>query len=310
MSRYNSTKSGRRGTLKFACFVLCAVTILASTASGQEADKKPTNFYAITGNGLRDTSWIFGTYHLVKSSYLDAVPAVLQAFQRSKGVAVELVIDSSKTARVATMGLMKDKTLSELLDKSFQDTLDNELKTTLGVGMAQFNQLKPINVALTLSMVYLLYDPASLLRQYSGSMLDGYFAESARQDGKTITELETIEEQMNLLFNTSTNEEQVNQLKYFLRNKRDMVNQGNDLLANWFAHDLNKMYAITVKGLAVFGNEADYLNKRNDRWMKVLPGLIKKESQFIAVGALHLAGPRGLVKQFEEIGYTLTPIKL
>ena len=89
-----------------------------------------------------------------------------------------------------------------------------------------------------------------------------------------------------------------------------MINQGNDLIANWFAHDLNKMYAITMKGLAVFGNETDYLDKRNDRWMKVLPGLINKESQFIAVGALHLAGPRGLVKQLEELGYTLTPIKL
>lgn len=310
MNSYNSTKPGKEKSFHMACLMLIAATLLGSPASSQSTDKQPTNFYAITGNGLKDTSWLFGTYHLVKSSYLDGVPVVMQAFNKAKGVVVELVIDTSKTAWAASMGLMKDKTLAELLDKPFKDSLDNELKTTMGVGIVQVNKLKPINVALTLSMVYLLYDPASLLRQYSGSMLDGYFAESAKQGGKTITEFETIEEQMNLLFNTSTNEEQVNQLKYFLRNKKDMINQGNDLIANWFAHDLNKMYAITMKGLAVFGNETDYLDKRNDRWMKVLPGLIKKESQFIAVGALHLAGPRGLVKQLEELGYTLTPIKL
>ena len=34
-----------------------------------------------------------------------------------------------------------------------------------------------------------------------------------------------------------------------------------------------------------------------------------KESQFIAVGALHLAGPFGLVLQLQELGYTVTPIK-
>ena len=56
-------------------------------------------------------------------------------------------------------------------------------------------------------MVYLFADPASLLHQYTGAMLDGYFAETGEKGGKAITELETIEEQMDILFNTSTNEE-------------------------------------------------------------------------------------------------------
>jgi uncharacterized protein YbaP (TraB family) len=44
--------------------------------------------------------------------------------------------------------------------------------------------------------------------------------------------------------------------------------------------------------------------------MTKLPDLLKRQSQFIAVGALHLAGPYRLVKQLKEPGYTLTPIKL
>lgn len=39
-------------------------------------------------------------------------------------------------------------------------------------------------------------------------------------------------------------------------------------------------------------------------------GFTEKESQFIAVGALHLSGPSGLVKQLQDMGYTLTSIKL
>lgn len=141
-------------------------------------------------------------------------------------------------------------------------------------------------------------------------MLDGYFAEAGKQAGKTVTEFETIEEQMNLLFNSATNEEQVDQLKLFLRNKNDMINQVNELIDNWFKHDLEKMYAVSERGLAVFGNENDFLTNRNNKWMKTLPGLLKKESQFIAVGALHLAGSSGLIKQLQLLGYTLTPIKL
>jgi uncharacterized protein YbaP (TraB family) len=283
--------------------------LLGISANGQEI-KQQSNFYAITGNGLKDTSWLFGTYHLVKSSYLNEVPEVVQAFNKAKAVTVELVLDSSKTVAAASMGLLKNKTLSDLLDKPFSDSLQKELKTVLGIGIEQINQLKPINVALTLSMVYLVTDTKSPLQKYSGSMLDGYFAEKGKLAGKKITEFETIEEQMNVLFNSVSNEEQVNQLKYFVRNKSEMINQGNELIENWFKHDLEKMYSVSEKGMAVFGNENDFLNNRNNKWMKMLPGLLKKESQFIAVGALHLAGPSGLVKQLQDLGYTLTPIKL
>jgi len=208
------------------------------------------------------------------------------------------------------MGLIKEKTLATYLERPFKDSLETELKSTLGVGIAQLNQLKPVNVALTLSMVYLITDKNSPLQKYSGSMLDGYFAATGKQAGKKITEFETIEEQMNVLFNSSSNEEQVNQLKLFLRNKTDMINQGNELIENWFKHDLNKMYAVSEKGFAVFGNENDFLSKRNDKWMQTIPGLMKNQSQFIAVGALHLAGPHGLVEQLKQLGYTLTPVKL
>ena len=314
MNNYHSTKIKKKKifAVRFGAALLMFIfgILLGLTGKAQETNRQESNFYAVTGKGLKDTSWLFGTYHLVKSSYLDEVPAVVSAFKKSKGVAVELVIDSAKLPMAASMGLLKDKTLSELLDIPFKDSLNNEVQITLGVGIAQLNQLKPINVALTLSMVYLITDKNSPLQKYSGAMIDGFFAETAKKAGKKVTEFETLEEQMNVLFNSSTNEEQVKQLKFFLRNKTEMIGQGNELIENWFKHDLAKMYAVSEKGLAVFGNENDFLKKRNDKWMQTIPALMKKEPQFIAVGALHLAGPYGLVKQLQQLGYTLTPIKL
>ncbi len=314
MNKTISTKKMKIKTyaVRIAAGVLMFIfgMLLGYRAKAQETTKPQSNFYAITGNGLKDTSWLFGTYHLIKSSYLNEVPAVMQAFNKSKGVAVELVLDSAKSVAASSMGMLKDKTLSDMLDKSFKDSLDKELKMSLGVGLEPLNQLKPINVALTLSMVYLVTEKNSPLQKYSGSMLDGYFAEKGKQAGKKISEFETIEEQMNLLFNSATNEEQVGQLKLFLRNKTEMINQGNELIANWLKHDLDKMYAVSAKGLEVFGNEAEFLANRNNKWMKTLPGLLKQGPQFIAVGALHLTGPTGLVKQLQDQGYTLSPIKL
>ncbi len=292
-------------------FILVIFGLLKALFCNAQESKQPNgNFYAITGKGIKDTSWLFGTYHLVKSSYMDEVPAVMQAFTKSAGVVVELVIDSAKLPMAAQMGMLKDKTLSELLDKPFADSLEKEIQSTLGVGIAQINQLKPINVALTLSMVYIITDKSSPLNKYTGSPIDGYFAATGKEKGKQVTSLETIEEQMDLLFNKSSNEEQATQLKMFLRNKQEMIKQGNDLVESWFKHDLNSMQAISQKGLDLFGGGDELLRKRNDKWMQVLPGLMAKQSQFIAVGALHLAGTDGIINQLQQSGYTITAVKL
>ena len=235
---------------------------------------------------------------------------VQASFTKAKGVVVEIVIDSSQLAAAQAMGMLKNKTLSGLLDKPFSDSLDKELQTAIGVGLARLDQLKPMNVSLILSVVYLMKNNREKLDQYKGLSLDAHFAAQGKKTMKNITALETIEEQMDLLFNKTTDEEQASQLKLFIRYKNEVVPMGDELLRHWFNHDLNGMYSIYKRSVAFSGERDDLVKDRNNHWMKQLPGLLSKESQFIAVGALHLAGADGLVKQLEQSGYTVTPVKL
>ena len=313
MTKNNSTKAYKPAAsiVKLAApiFIFTILIFSSCKLAAQVSKDSPGIFYAVTGNGLKDTSWLFGTYHLINSDYLNEIQGVNRAFVKSKGLVVEIVMDSSKMAEVQAMGMMKNKTLSSLLDKPFSDSLEIELKNSIGVGIAQMNQLKPITVTLTLSIVYLMKNNSGILNKYGGLPLDINFVKNGKKLAKNVTALETVEEQMNLLFNRTSDEEQVNQLKLFLRNKNEMIQLGDELLQNWFDGDLNSMHTIYEKSIALSG-EKDYLVKgRNDHWMKVLPGLITGEPQFIAVGALHLAGPDGLVKQLQGLGYTVTPIK-
>lgn len=50
------------------------------------------------------------------------------------------------------------------------------------------------------------------------------------------------------------------------------------------------------------------LTDRNYNWMKVIPGIIKEKSAFIAVGAVHLGGEEGLINLLKKEGYTVEPI--
>ena len=290
--------------------LLMITTFTLSLLSAQVTDNRPGIFYAITGKGLKDTSWLFGTFHLVNDSYLSEIPRAAESFKKARGVVVEIVIDSSELQATQQYGISKDKKLTDVLDKPFLDSLETELKNNIGAGVDQFNQLKPMNVTLTLSIIHLIKNNSAQLKKYTGLPLDAYFANAGKKMNKSITPLETIGEQMELLFNSQSIEQQAEALKTFLRKKTEMLKLSDQLLQSWFSHDMGAMNNIYQQTMELSGEEDYLVKERNLRWMKVLPGLLQKESQFIAVGALHLAGQFGLVEQLKQSGYTVTPVKL
>ena len=158
---------------------------------------------------------------------------------------------------------------------------------------------------LTISMVELMKDNQGLIKKYSGQPLDVFFAAKTKAAKKTVKALETLMQQMDILFNSIPDEKQAKMLQRFIREKEKNIQMGNELLQLYFENDLDKIYALYQRTLQSTG-DMDYLvSKRNNEWMKQLPALISKQSNFIAVGALHLAGPDGLVEQLRKAGYTV-----
>lgn len=278
--------------------------------SKTSAQVKPGVFYAVTGNEAKDTSWLFGTYHLINDAYLKEAPAVLKAFNKVTNTVVEIVMDSSELTDANAKALLKNRQLKNLLDGPFADSLDAELKASIGQGIEQVNVLKPMTVMLTLSMSQLMKDNQALLKKYSGQPLDAFFASQAKATGKTVTALETITQQMDMLFNSITDEEQATMLQSYLRNKEKNKALSNELIKSYFENDLQKIYSIYQQSLQASGDMDFLITKRNNDWIKQLPPLLNKQSNFIAVGALHLAGPNGLVEQLRTAGYTVIPKNL
>lgn len=291
------------------CIIILCFALNIDKLSAQDSDSNQGIFYEVTKAGVVDTSWLFGTYHLVNDGFIKNKQNLQSVFNRSKSVIVEVEVDNADMTLVQSMGMLKEKQLTDLLQKSFADSLNMELKSTLGIGVSEMNQVKPINVMITLSMVYLMKNNP-LLKELQGIPLDAYFANTGKTSGKEVISLESITEQMDILFNKMTDEEQVRQLELFLRNKESMIQMGDDLLKSWFDNDMNNIYAIYEKMDKITGN-TDFLTKdRNNKWMKTIPKLIETKSQFIAVGALHLAGMDGLVNQLQNDGFSVKPIKL
>ena len=63
---------------------------------------------------------------------------------------------------------------------------------------------------------------------------------------------------------------------------------------------------VSDEGYAEF--EQTMVTARNKTMAQSAGPILDKGNAFIAVGALHLPGPQGLVEEFRRAGYTVTPV--
>ena len=287
--------------LVFLCLALTQV------AMAQQPAAMSSLLWKITGNGLKKPSYLYGTYHLVPSGYLPADGKVMTAFQSAKGVIVEIEMDSAVMMRTSMMAIMPQNKLSQLLDSADYALVDQEFKASTGYGLQPFDQVKPIALTLMLTLAYNA-EVAPWMATYKGAMLDMYFQEEGRRQGKNILALETVEAQMRMLYDSETVQEQAKDLLEIVRDRDNILKASQEVTEGWRTEDLDRMATAANGMMDSYGSTEVLLRDRNARWMDILPKAMKKGTQFIAVGALHLTGDDGMIHLLRDKGYTLTPV--
>jgi uncharacterized protein len=241
------------------------------------------------------------------NSFVDSIPAIMNAYRDAEMVIGEMIIDSSIQLAMMEACILRGGSLTELLPDSLYATVESWFQREAGMDLRGLDQLNPIAVTtIALGVVQQKYFPIP----DGEAMMDIYFQQRARAEGKKLSGLETIEVQINALFKQINLERQVEVLSETFYGKMDMKTGITEMNKSYCAQDLTAleemMYGTTYKPeeMKVF------LDDRNNAWVEKLPGLMKEHPCFVAVGALHLAGANGLVNLLRGSGFELTPIKL
>lgn len=281
-------------------FLLLAC-LLASGARGQSL------LWEVTGNGLTNPSYLFGTYHVLRDSYLQGDTLTWSYFKRADGVVVEMVFDSTEVSKVVQYGTMTDKNLVHLIDAGDYKLVADEFNAVTGKELSFYNQLKPIVIATALSAAYARQQSDTLTR-FTGQPIDLYFVNQARQLRKPLAGLETLEDQLKLLYDRQPVEQQAQQLVRLVKRKSYEKPEGPSLTDLYLKADLDGMWSFFQRETESSDLHA-LIDDRNVRWMKQLRPILVSQSTFIAVGAGHLPGPNGLLNLLREAGYTVRPLK-
>ena len=272
--------------------------------------------WKISGNGLDRPSYVIGTHHLAPLSIKDSIASLQQVIDQTEQVYGELVMEDATNPESVmkmqqAMVLPADTTLKSLYTQAQYDTIASVVKTYLGVDLALFDKLKPAAVTTQLALALAM---KSLKGFNPQEQLDTWFQTQARQSGKKVGSLETIDMQVNVLYNSQTLARQALLLHCAATHIEQGIDQTLRMTSAYMKQDLDGLLSIIEEKM---NNSCDstpeeqeaLIYGRNANWARQLPDIMKQAPTLFVVGAGHLPGPQGLLKLLQKQGYRVEAMK-
>lgn len=266
--------------------------------------------WKVSGNGLDKPSYLIGTHHLAPLSITDSIKGLNTAIASTHQVIGELVMSKINTPEMMQMMqqmmmIENDTTLKDLFTPEEYEVINKYSKENLMLDLAMAPKLKPS--FLLNNLIVMLY--MKTIGGFNPSeQLDGYFQSQATAAGKKISGLETPEYQFNLLYNGASLQRQAELLNCLLSNIDNNMKDTKSITDAYMSQDLDKLLKISTKKLGTnCDNTAEemalLLDKRNLKWVEILPAMMQESPALIVVGALHLTGEVGLINLLRQKGY-------
>ncbi len=268
--------------------------------------------YKVSGNGLAEPSYLFGTHHLSPLKIYTDNDNAVAAFSASKQVVgeIDMTINQMEMAMKMQSYMIapQDSTISKVLtadEFAAAKKFFEEYSPQPGLTLEMMDQLKPAAVMQMVAVSLIIrnmpeYNPAE--------QLDIYFQAEGKKAGKKIVGLETIEFQADMLYNMHSIKRQAEQFMEMIENPQKSIDEALELNKAYFAQDMQKMYQFAVECESDPVFYENLLLKRNTAWIEKLPDIMSNDSSFIAVGCLHLVGEYGLIKMLRDKGYIVEAI--
>lgn len=285
---------------KTTCFLLFLCSFF-SIGQAQSV-KKTSLLWEVSGNGLQQSSWLYGTIHITCPEDLQFSAATQSALKHSKQLFLEIDLEAPEAMAQMQQNMMlpEGQSFKSLLPEADYALLATWFKDSVHVDIAQLDRFKPI-VAVSLLSRYLLGGTCAQITSVEAAL-----TKLAKESGLTVNGLETIPEQM-ALFDSIPNTEQATSLVKTLKERdksREMMQQ---LIVAYRKGDVQALHDL-ISSTPEMENYTDLLlYNRNRKWVPILNEQMQKGPAFIAVGGGHLGGTNGVIDLLRKEGYTVNP---
>jgi uncharacterized protein len=278
-------------------------TFLFVSLSFGQAEPKSSLLWEITGNDLKQPSYLFGTIHIICKEDFFLSPIVIEKFTNAEKVFLELDMDDPTMIMkmMQLLQLPKGQTIKQLFGDSAFKLFDEQYKKITGSSAMMFNTFKPF-------MLMSMLTEKSLSCPVKESFEQTFVAMAAKQK-KDIKGLETIEDQV-AVFDSIPDSTEIANLKNMVLDFNKGIEEFKKLVAVYKTQDVDSIYRLTSKSPDLMEAENELLVKRNSKWIPLMKSSMQQTACFFAVGAAHLGGHIGVIALLRKQGYTVKPMKL
>ena len=301
----------RRLTLSLTALVLALLSCARPSAPTKNADAlargdvaPPAGLFLYRIAKDDKVSHLLGTIHLGFGFDEVLTPTARAAFEGAKRVITETDLADDPATRLVQAALLPEgETLPALLDEATWKAL--ELRLAGQVPSPVLAQMKPWLPAVLLGIAELKEALEALRPGKSERMMDVELIERAQKEHKTIEHLESVDEQISV-FTSISLEEQISELRHAL--EEDSRMQARSLVQAFESGAEDKLTGALFNAQQMEQAPGFYqavLFARNARWLPMVQAALTRGDAFIAVGAAHLLGQKGLLRELSKRGYAI-----
>ncbi|MFP9116098.1 TraB/GumN family protein [Flavobacterium sp. RHBU_3] len=258
--------------------------------------------WKISGNGLKEPSYLFGTIHITCDASLD--PRVLSALKATKQLYLEINMDDPGLQAKMMDGIMmkNGQKMSKMVSTDDFKLVSDFLNTNLGMPATLLDSFKPGLIAMMI---------APKMMECPVESIEMELMKATKEQNEQIFGLETVEKQM-AIFDAIPYEEQMKELVDMAKEGLDKQKEENKKLDAIYKSQNLKAIAdyMDNEDSKMYGNHADVLlTERNQSWIPKIEEAAKATPTLFAVGAAHLGGENGVILLLRKKGYKVEAVK-
>ncbi len=277
----------------------CFIFFLIFFCIAGTAQEKNSLLWEISGNGLSQSSYLYGTMHVSKRIAFRLDDVFYEALDQSDIVALESDPDTWLDNDLLSNGMGLGQNNGFFLKGfyTYPFSVKNPTKEEIGAYLA-FEDRKINGI---------LYRSNEFSENFEEeTYLDMFIYQAGKKFGKTIVALEDLEESSTLVGRAS-----LNALKKkpddWLQKKMQQSDPITLLQDAYRDRDINMLDSID-KAMYTDHYRKNMLTIRNEHMAHKLDSIIQTAKVFAGIGAAHLPSEKGVIALLQDMGYTLKPL--
>ncbi len=247
---------------------------------------------------------IMGSVHFLRAEDYPLPDGMNLAYEQADSLVMEVDMDDldpmEAQSSMARLGISQDgRSLEDIIGAEGYEHVAGRAKS-LGLPIELFQQFEPWFAALTISQMQMLalgFDPSW--------GIETQLMQRALQDGKSISGLETLNEQLGFLDRLEENTQKLFLLQS-LEETTQVQEELESMVTAWRTGDMETMSELFLQDMLeeAPGLYDALLVQRNQSWLDEIEDLTTRDEDYlVVVGALHLVGEDSVITLLDQRGF-------